>query len=133
MSWVPPAFSGCVKTGMADGGLSCPKRHIAVNQRQFLAVDRAGKLPHKSPMSRIKALMAASAAALLSACTMGAVNLLVPRTGYEVHRDLSYGADPRQTLDVYVPAGAKGPLPVLLFFYGGGWQGGSRTDYRAFG
>jgi acetyl esterase/lipase len=50
-----------------------------------------------------------------------------------VHRGLAFGADPRQQLDVYVPHGLTGPAPVLLFFYGGGWQGGDRANYLAFG
>ena len=71
--------------------------------------------------SRIKALLVASVAATLSACSpVGAINLLVPKSGYVAHRDLAYGSDPRQKLDIYVPAGAKGPMPVLLFLYGGG-------------
>jgi acetyl esterase/lipase len=85
-------------------------------------------------MSKIKALMAAGVTALLSACSpFGAINLLVSKSGYAVHRGMAYGADPRQKLDIYVPDGLKGPAPVLLFFYGGSWMGGSRTDYRAFG
>jgi acetyl esterase/lipase len=85
-------------------------------------------------MSKIKALMVAGAAALFSACSpLRAINLLVPKTGYAAHRDLVYGNDPRQKLDVYVPTGLTGPAPVLLFFYGGGWTGGSRTNYLAFG
>ena len=46
-------------------------------------------------------------------------------------RGAAYGADPRQKLDVYVPekspAGAR--LPVVIFFYGGGWVDGDRGDY----
>jgi len=85
-------------------------------------------------MSKIKALAAACTTALLSACSpFGAINLLVPRSGYSVHRNIAFGEDPRQRLDIYVPQGLKGPAPVLLFFYGGGWQGGKRTDYLAFG
>ena len=46
-------------------------------------------------------------------------------------RDVAFGPDPRQKLDVYIPAkppaGAK--LPVVVFFYGGGWVGGARSDY----
>ena len=46
-------------------------------------------------------------------------------------RGASFGPDPRQKLDVYVPdnmpAGAR--LPVVIFFYGGGWVGGDRGDY----
>ena len=61
------------------------------------------------------------------------INLLVPRAGYGIHRGLAFGPEPRQKLDVYVPSGLAAPAPVLLFFYGGGWQGGDRGDYLAFG
>jgi acetyl esterase/lipase len=85
-------------------------------------------------MSKIKARLAARVAALRSALSpFTMLNLLVPRKGYAVHRGLAFGADPRQRLDVYVPHGLVVPAPVLLFFYGGGWQGGDRTDYLAFG
>src|SRR5689334_23463520 len=50
-----------------------------------------------------------------------------------MRRGLAFGADPRQKLDLYVPEGLRGRAPVLLFFYGGGWQGGNRARYRAFG
>ncbi|HEY0266323.1 MAG TPA: alpha/beta hydrolase [Rhizomicrobium sp.] len=85
-------------------------------------------------MPTIKALFAAGFTALLSRYSpFGAINLLVPRTGFAVHRGLAFGADARQMLDVYVPDGLMGPAPVLLFFYGGGWQGGRREQYLAFG
>lgn len=46
--------------------------------------------------------------------------------GITITRDLAYGADPKQVLDVYVPeAGARG-LPVLLFVHGGGFAGGDK-------
>ena len=45
-------------------------------------------------------------------------------------RGAAYGSDPRQKLDVYVPANRPtGRLPVVVFFYGGGWVDGSRGDY----
>ncbi len=85
-------------------------------------------------MTKIKALIAAGLAALLPRCSpFSAVNLLVPRSGYAVHRNLAFGTDPRQRLDIYVPRGLKASAPVLLFFYGGSWQTGNRTDYLAFG
>ncbi|NBR85543.1 MAG: hypothetical protein EBT61_08555 [Verrucomicrobia bacterium] len=42
--------------------------------------------------------------------------------------DVPYGdpANPRQKVDIYSPAGAKG-LPVIFWIHGGGWQGGDRT------
>jgi acetyl esterase/lipase len=83
---------------------------------------------------KIHALTAGGFAALLSAWPpFGLINLLVPRSGYDLHRGLAYGSDPRQKLDIYVPQGLKAPAPVLLFFYGGAWHGGNRDNYRGFG
>jgi len=61
------------------------------------------------------------------------LNLLVSRKGYCVLRDLRYGDDARQKLDLYVPDGLNGPAPVVLFFYGGSWQGGEKAWYLAVG
>ena len=45
-------------------------------------------------------------------------------------RGAAFGSDPRQKLDVYGPAGrADANLPVVVFFYGGGWVDGDRADY----
>ncbi len=88
----------------------------------------------KSMLPKVQALIAASLGALLSACQpFGLINLLVSRSGYDLHRGLAYGDDPRQRLDIYVPRGLKAPAPVLLFFYGGSWQLGTRGDYLALG
>jgi acetyl esterase/lipase len=43
---------------------------------------------------------------------------------------IAYGANARQRLDVYRPAGAARRCPVLVFFYGGSWQSGARADYE---
>ena len=50
----------------------------------------------------------------------------------KVSRSLAYGEGARRTLDVYWRGGA-GPAPVILFFYGGSWQGGSKRLYRFVG
>jgi acetyl esterase/lipase len=71
---------------------------------------------------------------LLAACSPAALlDLVVPRGGYHVVRDLAYGPDPRQRLDLYVPDKLSAPAPVMLFFYGGSWKSGSKSLYRAFG
>ncbi|MES2857949.1 MAG: alpha/beta hydrolase, partial [Pseudomonadota bacterium] len=45
-----------------------------------------------------------------------------------------YAADRGLSLDVYRPTVAKaGGAPVVVFFYGGSWQRGSRTQYRFVG
>ena len=42
----------------------------------------------------------------------------------------AYAGHPRQRLDVYAPVRrGKDPLPVLVFFYGGGWVKGRRTEF----
>src|SRR5262245_55759872 len=46
----------------------------------------------------------------------------------EKYDGLAYGGKPRQKLDVYKPRHAA-KAPVLVFFYGGSWQGGSRDLY----
>ena len=45
-------------------------------------------------------------------------------------RGAAYGPLPRHKLDVWVPAKSSAtPLPVVVFFYGGGWVSGDRGDY----
>jgi acetyl esterase/lipase len=81
---------------------------------------------------RWKNLLAAAFLLPFAACSpINLANGMISRAGYHVVSDLSYGADPRQKLDLYVPDHPTGP--VLLFFYGGGWQDGSKSLYPAFG
>lgn len=66
-----------------------------------------------------------------AACSpLSLLNAVGPRDrgAGRVARDLPYGDDPRQKMDVYAPAQAAN-LPVLVFFYGGGWDSGDRTVY----
>ncbi|OYV39216.1 MAG: hypothetical protein B7Z81_03605, partial [Acidocella sp. 20-61-6] len=56
------------------------------------------------------------------------INKSVRLAGLQVTRNTQYGAHPRQAMDIYAPIAAKG-CPVLVFFYGGSWQGGHRADY----
>ncbi|MCE4553782.1 alpha/beta hydrolase [Roseateles cellulosilyticus] len=47
----------------------------------------------------------------------------------------SYGAGPRQDLDVYRPSrtAPRGGWPVVVFFYGGSWRTGDRGDFAFVG
>jgi len=51
---------------------------------------------------------------------------------FQQHRDLAYGTDARQRLDVYAPPQAA-KLPVVIFWYGGSWTHGDRANYRFVG
>ena len=52
---------------------------------------------------------------------------LVPDIEFAKHDDKSL------QLDLYLPRDLKHPVPTLVFIHGGGWKGGSRTDYRVYG
>lgn len=41
-----------------------------------------------------------------------------------------YGSDPAQKLEMFVPADARGALPVVVFIHGGGWDSGDPYSYR---
>jgi acetyl esterase/lipase len=47
-------------------------------------------------------------------------------------RDLPYGDDARQRLDVFSPKRAQG-RPVVVFFYGGSWSTGRKSQYAFVG
>lgn len=49
--------------------------------------------------------------------------------GSRVLRDLPYGNDPRQALDVYLPAGAT-RAPLLVMVHGGAWRFGDKAMSR---
>lgn len=46
--------------------------------------------------------------------------------------DIAYAGAPRQRLDVYAPPGAH-ELPVVVFWYGGAWSSGRKSQYRFVG
>jgi acetyl esterase/lipase len=45
--------------------------------------------------------------------------------------DVSYGTDPAQKFDVYVPNAAASPLPLIIFVHGGAWIAGDKGDVAA--
>ncbi|RZJ27865.1 MAG: alpha/beta hydrolase [Flavobacterium sp.] len=44
----------------------------------------------------------------------------------------SYGDDSQQKMDVYLPAGRNQNTKVIVLVHGGGWTGGSRSDFNYF-
>lgn len=73
---------------------------------------------------------------VLTGCSaVSLLNATIPRDGYVIHKDIAYGSDMRQKLDIYVPEGvsAANPAPVIVFYYGGSWKQGSKNDYLFLG
>lgn len=82
-----------------------------------------------------RSFLATLSASVAAACsplgTLNGLNNIAPGDAgvARVARDVPFGDDPRQRLDVYAPANGSGSHPVLLFFYGGSWASGYRQGY----
>lgn len=71
---------------------------------------------------------------LLHACSpFGWLHAVTPTRDITRSADIVYAQGSRHTLDVYAPAHATAPLPVIVFFYGGGWETGDKGMYRFLG
>lgn len=68
---------------------------------------------------------------LLPSCAdgIGLINAISPHKGTAVEKGVAYGGDPRERMDIYLPARRKGRASVIVFVYGGSWHSGSRKDY----
>lgn len=84
-------------------------------------------------LGNFRVSIAARARTLLYGGIVGAIDAIIPRRGYILHKDLRYGGEQRQMLDIYVPDGGAAAAPVLIFFHGGSWQFGDKNQYRALG
>lgn len=71
--------------------------------------------------------------ALVACSPLKAINAVTPGNASEKQRDIAYGSDPRNLLDIYQPRNQSGAAPVVVFFYGGSWNSGSRRDYAFVG
>lgn len=73
----------------------------------------------------------ASLAALATCSPLRTFNALVPKDGgaRQVAQGAPFGPHARQRLDVYAPTNAGSRLPVVVFFYGGSWNSGTRSGY----
>ncbi len=47
------------------------------------------------------------------------------------YRDISYGNDPAQKFDIYIPQTTATQLPLIIFVHGGAWIAGDKGDVSA--
>lgn len=84
--------------------------------------------------ARVAAAVAAAALVTLaggcSLSPLGALDAVVPESGYTRRADIAYGEDPRQRVDVYFPDEPAARSKRVLFVYGGAWRSGDRERYR---
>jgi acetyl esterase/lipase len=85
-------------------------------------------------LKRLRRTLAIVLLALLTACAPRFAAerwVLGDRTSQS--RDIPYGTDERQQLDVYRGHPPREPAPVIVFLYGGRWKYGSKDDYLLIG
>lgn len=70
-------------------------------------------------------------AIMLVGCSAAAVlNGITPSGSFDRDKNIAYGDDARQVMDVYRAAEPKAGAPVLVFVYGGGWTDGAKAMYK---
>jgi acetyl esterase/lipase len=86
-------------------------------------------------MSRRTALswLLATATAGCSRAAFFAANFPAIFGAYTRHADLAYGEGPQHRLDVYVPHKPAAARAVVVFWHGGRWSYGDKSDYRFVG
>jgi acetyl esterase/lipase len=82
-----------------------------------------------------RAFFAGAVATLIAGCS--GLGYVIANTAtyfgrYDLSKDIAYGKDAQQRLDVYAPAQAKNN-PVVIFWHGGSWTSGGRGLYRFVG
>lgn len=90
-----------------------------------------------SPRRRHVLLLAASAASALAGCSgpsphAGGATPAAGGSSASTVYDLAYAsASPQETLDLYLPARAAGPAPLVIWVHGGGWRTGDKSSIAA--
>ena len=72
----------------------------------------------------------ASLATLVGGCSPAAIlNTTVPKRGYTLQADIPDGDGPRRRHDLYLPEQPRADGKAVIFFYGGSWDTGKKSDY----
>jgi acetyl esterase/lipase len=84
-----------------------------------------------------RSALAGLTAMMLAGCGRAAfmaANVSAAFGAYQRHPNIAYGADSQHRLDVYVPDPLQTePGPLVVFWHGGRWTSGDKTDYRFVG
>ncbi|MGZ6037753.1 MAG: alpha/beta hydrolase [Phenylobacterium sp.] len=89
-------------------------------------MSETGRLTRRLSLAAVGAALTAACAPLTMFATFTPKDPAVREA-----RNVAFGPEPHQRLDVYAPRRGRGrtSLPVAVFFYGGSWDTGKRTDY----
>ena len=82
-------------------------------------------------MKFFRVLSALAICAVLFGCTVfSLINAASSSAHYSRTSDIAYGELPRQRLDIYQPKAERADAPLVVFFYGGSWNHGSKKNYQ---
>ena len=62
----------------------------------------------------------------------GSTIIPVTEIAASVIQDISYGTDPLQKMDVYLPSGRSVSTKIMILIHGGGWSTGDKTDLNVY-
>jgi acetyl esterase/lipase len=101
-----------------------------------MPADKPGRVSRRTALAGLVATLTAGCGRV----AFMAANVPAAFGAYHRHSNISYGADPRHRLDVYVPEPMSGPKqmpgesrPLVVFWHGGRWSFGDKADYRFVG
>jgi len=93
-------------------------------------------VPMNHNFFRLSGLLFLMSTFFLTGCSAtGVLNAVTPQSTYTLNADVAYGTLSRQKLDIYTPTAARPATgwPVVVFFYGGSWNVGARSQYQFVG
>jgi acetyl esterase/lipase len=88
---------------------------------------------HLTILSFGRAVVVGLASVALSGCLrlgLFAANAPAYFGSYDRTADIAYGADPQQRLDIYKPRHGSSAKPIVVFWHGGRWSFGDKSEYR---
>ncbi len=97
-----------------------------------MPADRPPRLSRRTVVAGLAAMVSAGC----SRIAFMAANVPAVFGHYTRHADIAYsgGEGPQHRLDVYVPhAASPAPRPLIVFWHGGRWSYGDKSDYRFVG
>lgn len=77
--------------------------------------------------------LAVMSSILSASCETGKANDTLSNLPSSVYMNVSYGSDPKQVMDIYLPAGRTTTSTKLMFLiHGGSWSSGDKRDFQSY-